>query len=92
MCSYFSQIFYPDALPYHQHQEEWSASSHAHKLTPARGLVTVPESTVEQVTPRLQLGSAAEGGKVVWTIEGLHYKEVIWNAINPRQNAEVVHL
>ena len=33
-----------------------------------------------------------EGGKVVGTIEGLHYEEGIWNTMSPVQKAEVVRL
>jgi hypothetical protein len=32
------------------------------------------------------------GNKVVWTIEGLHYKEEIWKAMSKEQKDKVVEL
>ena len=43
--------------------------------------------------PRVTTGKCRlEGGKVVGTLEGLHYEEGIWNAMTPAQKSEVIRL
>ena len=43
--------------------------------------------------PRTTTGKCRiDGGKVVGTIEGLHYEEDTWNVMSPMQKVEVVHL